>query len=160
MDIETQETTLSEIRFEKPELPLEVDSRFQNREWEKMSWKRKEIRWEKRRARLVLEETREKKSVEMETRVHAVKKPETVRSFWTRLADFEALDQRRKLDLAPLVRNARVTDGYLGKTAYQSMVGKLSMRDINRYQFQKNHPAKPGLRGVPAGGGNPPQIKP
>ena len=160
VDLQDRETTLSEQSFAAETLPLKVDTRFLDQQFQKSDWKGRTLRWKKHRARLVVEASEEKQRVPLEVKTLKHQKPEKAPSSWTRPVRGQAFYERKQPQIAPLVREANVTDGYLGKTAYQSIVGQLSMSDINRFQFQKNHSREPGLPRIPAGGSNPVEEKP
>jgi hypothetical protein len=90
----------------------------------------------------------------------SVQSRQTARSEWTSKAFLEETENARKPELAPLVKAVPVAEGYLGKVDYQTLVGELSMADINRFQFHKNHDREAGLDTIPAGGGIDPAIEP
>lgn len=160
IDLQDRETALREQSFAAEQLPLKVDTRFLDQQFSKSTWRERTIRWKKHRARLVVKATEEKEFFTPEIITLKSEKPERVPSSWARPVQGKAFHTRKQPQLAPLVREANVTDGYLGKTAYQSMVDQLSMGDINRFQFQKNHSREPGIPSIPAGGGNSPKVEP
>lgn len=159
LDLEKRATRQAEKRFEADIVPFEKDPRFVDRTVEPKRWKDRKVEWKVRRARIEVEEARPKRVRTFPVEEKRVRSPEPVGPEWRGTPNLKDLEEARKPELAPLVRNARVIDGYLGKTDYQAMVDKLSMRDINRYQFQKKHAREPGLDEIRAGGGIEPEVE-
>ncbi len=159
VDLEKRATRQAEKRFEAETVTFEKDPRFVDRTVELRHWKDRGVEWKVRRSRIEVEEARPKRVRTFPVEEKSVRSPEPAGPEWRGTPDMKDLEKTRKPELAPLVRNARVIDGYLGKTDYHAMVNQLSMGDINRYQFQKKHSREPGLRETRAGGGIEPKVE-
>lgn len=154
VDLEKRARELERQRVEPGRVEFRVDERFvRKRVQPEVRAAANEAR-EPQRARLeVAPRGRERRVEPVVREASPVRRPETDERFSRRQTDLESRRRWGEKPEAPLVRQAGMAPGFMNRTHFQAMADRISMADINRYQFQRNHSPEPGLREVRAGEG-------